>query len=83
MRLSLTRAEAKVLLHHFNSLADRGVLKQIRIEGEKRHVLEVRRFIKKLLIAGLKDGTFELPACFVGDPLFKRAAEHARKGRMH
>jgi hypothetical protein len=74
MRLSLTRAEAKVLLQHFNSLADRNIRRQIRIEGDQRYVVDVRRFIRKLLVAGLKSGDLELPPCFRGPEYLRLAA---------
>ena len=83
MRVSLSRAEVKVLLHHYNMLADQHVRTQVRNDGQTRHELNVRGFIRKLLIAGIKDGCVVVPPCFSGNPVFRKAAEQSRKNRMH
>jgi hypothetical protein len=83
MRVSLSRAEVKVLLQHYNSLADRQIRTQVRLEHGQRYELNVRSFIRKLLIAGIKDGCVTVPTCFSGNPVFRKAAEQARKNRMH
>ncbi len=75
MRLYLTRAEAEVLIAQWNRLADRGIRVQHRFEDGQRHIVVVRDFIKKLLRAGLRDGTFVLPACFGGPADIRQAAK--------
>lgn len=83
MRVSLSRAEVKVLLQHYNSLADRQIRTQVKVEGDKRYELNVRSFLRKLLIAGIKDGCVKVPPCFSGNPAFRKAEEFYRKNRMN
>jgi len=72
----LNRAEIKVLVEIMNNF-----LAQDREEvysHPARHpifVLEVRPFIRKLLVAGLMSGDIDLPSCFSGDEVLVKAAE--------
>jgi len=77
--VTLNRAEVKVLVNIMNNFLD-----QERDEVYSNpaltpiFVLEVRPFLKKLLVAALMSGDMEIPRCFAGDETLLKAADIGR-----
>ena len=73
--ITLTDGEVKVLVEEMNGMVDDGV-QVINSLVDATKFIEVRPFLRKLLVAGLKSGALKLPTCFTGDQeLMDAAAE--------